>query len=90
MWFTFNNTDATTTHIGFVYIPPNYSKVRINRDSFEDLQHEVETKRATGLVILAGNFNTHTAELRDINKHTEIDNHMPGILLTITGKTTTK
>ena len=81
VWLTFNNTDATTMHIGFVYIPPNYSKVHIDRDPFEDLQREIKTKRATGRVILAGDFNARTAELRDIDKNTEIDNHTPGILL---------
>ena len=81
VWLTFNNTDATNTHIGFVYIPPNYSKVHIDRDPFEDLQREIETKWATGRVILAGDFNARTAELRDIDKNIKIDNHTPGILL---------
>ena len=60
---------------------PNYSKVHIDRDPFEDLQDEIETKRANGRFILASYFNARTTELRDIDKNKEIDNHTPGILL---------
>ena len=71
VWLTFNTADATT-HIRFVYIQTNNSKVHIDRDPFEYLQHEIEAKGTTWWVNIARNFN---AQVRTRASESQI--HLP-------------
>ena len=64
VWLTFSGKSALS-HVGFVYIPPNYSTAHKLTDPFDELQNEIEIKRATGKVVISGDFNARTAELRD-------------------------
>ena len=64
VWLIFSGKSALS-HVGFVHIPPNYSTAHKSTDPFDELQNEIEIKRTTGKVVISGDFNARTAELRD-------------------------
>ena len=64
VWLTFSGKSAVS-HVGFVYIPPNYSTAHKSTDPFDELQNEIEIKCTTGKVVISGDFNARLAELRD-------------------------
>ena len=54
--------------IGFVYIPPYYSKTNKDTGPFDELLNWIEIKLAMGRVLISGDRNARKAELRDLNK----------------------
>ena len=60
-----------------MFISPPIGAVR-NNDTcpFEDLQSEIISRRCTGRVSICGDFNSRTAETRDINLDTNFPEHV--------------
>ena len=66
VWATVKSYPAVT-HIGFVYIPPIGAVATGESCPFSELQNEILTRCSTGRVVLCGDFNSRTAEIRDMN-----------------------
>ena len=62
-------------HIGFVYIPPIDTISTRDTCPF-DLQDEIVSKSCTGQVYISGDFNSGTAEIRDIDMYRDFPGNM--------------
>ena len=74
VWLSFKSHPII--HIGFVYIPPIGTTSTRDTCPFDDLQDEIVSKRCTGQVYISGDFNSRTAEIRDIDMYRDFPGNM--------------
>ena len=74
VWLSFKSHPII--HIGFVYIPPIGTTSTRDTCPFDDLQDEIVSKRCTGQLYISGDFNSRTAEIRDIDMYRDFPGNM--------------
>ena len=74
VWLSFKSHPII--HIGFVYIPPIGTTSTRDTCPFDDLQDEIVSKHCTGQVYISGDFNSWTAEIRDIDMYRDFSGNM--------------
>ena len=74
VWLSFKSHPII--YIGFVYIPPIGTTSTRDTCPFDDLQDEIVSKRCTGQVYISGDFNSRTAEIRDIDMYRDFPGNM--------------
>ena len=81
LWVSFRVRGTAQFHAGFVYIPPVSSSLNGDECPFEILLTEIIERRATGSILLAGDFNGPTGNLTDIPGTIDSERH-PHIMKT--------
>ena len=78
VWATITNPDNNCLiHMGFIYIPPTNSSYS-SKDVFGELENEISIKKATGRVLLAGDFNSRMpANFKDYVMNLDDYNYEP-------------
>ena len=65
VWILIKSDRHQIYHVGFIYIPPEGSSFYNGDCPFDVIQNEITQKRATGRIILSGDWNSHRGHLSD-------------------------